>query len=57
MVPQGNGDAWDDLLDGMAKRGRLLEFPCPALAGVVINPIGCDDKVKIALDGTQTVKS
>ena len=51
-----HGDAWDDLIDEQEARGRIIELPAPLIAGTVLNPMGCIDKVKIALDGSEKVK-
>ena len=51
-----NGDAWDDLLDRLDARGRLLECPIPIIAGTVISPMGCDSKIKVYADGSQKIK-
>ena len=50
------GNAWDDLIDYQAERGRILELPAPLIAGTVVNPMGCTEKVKVATDGTETLK-
>lgn len=50
------GDAWDDLIDYQAERGRILELPAPLIAGAVVNPMGCDEKVKVSTDGTGKLK-
>jgi len=35
-------------------RGRIMEIPAP-LWWTVLNPIGCIDKVKIALGGSEKI--
>ena len=51
-----HGDAWDDLIDEQEARGRIIEMPAPLVAGTVLNPMGCIDKVKVALDGSEKIK-
>ena len=51
-----HGDAWDNLLDEQEARGRLIELDAPLIAGTVVSPMGCDHKVKVALDGSESIK-
>ena len=50
------GDAWDDLLDDLDARGRLIERDLPVYAGTVVNPMGADSKIKVGADGAETTK-
>ena len=50
------GDAWDDLLDELDARGRLIEHDLPVYAGTVVSPMGGDSKIKIGPDRVETTK-
>ena len=51
-----HGDAWDALIDEQDRRGRIIELEAPTIAGTVIMPMGCTEKINIAADGTETIK-
>ena len=50
------GGAWDDLLDELDERGRLIEHDIPTYAGTVVSPMGVDSKIKTDAHGNDTIK-
>ena len=51
-----HGDAWDKLIDEQDKRGRIIELEAPIIAGTVIMPMGCTEKLVYDISGTETIK-